>query len=300
MQHTKRILSAFLLLLSIGVSGFAQEVGQKQEGESAEGESAPQKITDLFDVKPGPLKGNMESLAEIEVPVGYVFADKTVTGQLMEMMQNPLSNTEIGLVAPESMDWFVVFEFDETGYIKDDEKDSLDADAMLASIQEATAASNSERLSRGWPTMIITGWVQEPFYDETTNNLAWAISATSEGSEIVNYNTRILGRSGVTRVTLVADPALLPTIMPEYKALMDTFDYTSGNRYAEYREGDKIAEYGLSALVVGGAAAVAAKSGLFKYLGKGAVLIFAAIAAVIAKIVSFFKGKKQDDTEPGA
>ena len=41
----------------------------------------------------------------------------------------------MGFVAPAGEDWFAVFEFDDVGYVKDDEKDSLDANALLDSIK---------------------------------------------------------------------------------------------------------------------------------------------------------------------
>ena len=39
----------------------------------------------------------------------------------------------------------MVFEYDDSGYVKDDDKDELDADAMLASIREGTEQANVER-----------------------------------------------------------------------------------------------------------------------------------------------------------
>ena len=41
--------------------------------------------------------------------------------------------------------WFVVFDFSDMGYVKDDDKDELDAKAILASIKEGTEASNKVR-----------------------------------------------------------------------------------------------------------------------------------------------------------
>jgi uncharacterized membrane-anchored protein len=47
----------------------------------------------------------------------------------------------------------IIFRFEEEGYIKDDEKNSLDADAILASIKRGNEAANREKEKRGWPTM---------------------------------------------------------------------------------------------------------------------------------------------------
>ena len=56
--------------------------------------------------------------------------------------------------------------FDDIGYVKDDEKSALDADAILASIRDGTEDVNKERAKRGWPAIKVVGWDQRPHYDE--------------------------------------------------------------------------------------------------------------------------------------
>lgn len=61
--------------------------------------------------------------------------------------------------------------------------------------------------------------------------------------------------------------------MPE---IMSMVNFTAGNRYSDYQEGnDKVAEYGLAVLILGG---VAAKAGLLK----GLLAVLAASWKVIA------------------
>jgi uncharacterized membrane-anchored protein len=78
---------------------------------------------------------------------------------------------------------------------------------------------------------------------------------------------------------LVADPETLDASVQEFKQVLATFNYDQGHRYAEFMPGDKVAAYGLAALVTGGAAAAVAKSGaakgLFKLIGMGALAVFA-------------------------
>jgi len=234
----------------------------------------------------GPSVGQLGTTAEIQVPAGYVFAGAADTRTIMEAYHNPTTGREVGYVSPSGENWFAVFEFDAVGYVKDDEKSSLDADAMLESIRAGTEASNKERQRRGWPTMTVLGWEQQPRYDETTHNLEWAIKAQSEGLPIVNYNTRLLGRSGVMEVTLVTDPATLAETLPKFKTMLDGFGYTQGHKYAEFRAGDKVAEYGLTGLIVGGGTAVLVKSGAFKWLWKVLVAVGIAVAAFVKNLFS--------------
>src|SRR6185295_5283712 len=154
----------------------------------------------------GPSVGDLGGNAQVKVPDGFVFVGAADTKTIMEANHNPLTGRELGFVAPAGEDWFAVFEFDDVGYVKDDDKDSLDANALLDSIKAGTEAGNKERMRRGWATMTIIGWEQPPHYNEITHNLEWAVKATSEGFPIVNHNTRMLGRGGVMEVTLVTDP----------------------------------------------------------------------------------------------
>jgi uncharacterized membrane-anchored protein len=267
---TASLLASVLLLATIATAADSPSKDAAQESPIAR-----------IKWQKGPSNGALGNLAQIKIPENYIFAGGEDTKVLMEAMQNPVSGRELGFLAPEKARWFIVFEYDDTGYIRDDEKGSLDAAAMLTSIKAANEEGNKERAKRGWPKFEITGWQQPPHYDEKTHNLEWAIQGQSEGKPVVNFNTRILGRGGVMRVTLVAGPEELTATLPQYKAALADFSYNSGHKYAEYRQGDKLATYGLSALVVGGATAAAVKSGAFKWLWKvGGLAVLAALGFV--------------------
>ena|SRR5690349_4151522 len=230
--------------------------------------------------------GDLGDIARVKVPQGYRFAGAGDTRLIMEANQNPTNGKELGFVAPELENWFAVFEFDEVGYVKDDEKDSLDANALLESIKAGTEKGNKERARRGWATMSILGWEQPPHYNEITHNLEWAVKATSEGLLVVNHNTRMLGRGGVMEVTLVTDPNTLAETLPKFKTMLQGFEFKQGHRYAEFRSGDKVAAYGLTGLIVGGTTAALVKTGAFKWIWKVLVAAFLAVSAFVKKLFS--------------
>ena len=251
------------------------------------------------DWQKGPLKAKLGSLAKIDVPEGYLFADGEGARIFLQLMQNIPSGNELGLLTPADSNWFVIFEFSDVGYVKDDEKASLDANAMLKSIQEATEASNEERKNRGWGTMTVVGWIQQPHYDDSTHNLEWALQAKDEKGElVVNHKTRYLGRRGYMSTVLVVDDKDLIATLPAFRKAMTAFSYAPDNDYRSFVRGDKVAEYGLSALIVGGAAAVAAKTGFFKLIGKFLLvfwkLVLAGIAGIGALLKKLFTKDPQD------
>lgn len=236
----------------------------------------------------GPMTAKLGDIAEINLPQGYVFAGGADARKFLEFTHNPSSGSELGIIAPQSdqESWFVLFEFNDLGYVKDDEKESLDAAKILANIQKDTEEANAERQKRGWKVFHVNGWYTQPFYDSETNNLTWAVNGSEDNgaNPSVNYSVRILGRRGTMNVDLVLDPNDMTGTEPKFKALMSGFRFTGGNRYADFVKGDKTASYGLTALIAGGATAVAIKTGLFAKLWKLLVVFILAIVGAIKKL----------------
>jgi uncharacterized membrane-anchored protein len=254
----------------------------------------------------GPTIAHLGDVADIQIPKGYAFADPAGAKRFMELNENPVSGHELGVIVPISIDkektdksnsdeWFLLFEFDEMGYVRDDEKASIDAGKILSSLKENTEHANEYRKQHGWSAYHITGWETSPFYDNETHNLTWATLGHSDDPKSgtsVNYSTRILGRRGTMNVDLVLDASALATAVPRSKDLLAGFKFAPGSRYADFVQGDKVATYGLTALIAGGAAAAAVKTGFFaKIIGALAALwklIAVAVAGAFAAIKRFF------------
>lgn len=232
--------------------------------------------------------------ATVEVPAGMLFLDRASVPRFMEMLHNPTDGQERGVVLGQTAsgeNWFVVFSFNQTGYVKDDEKDSLDAEAILASIREGTEASNEERRKRGWSELAVKGWQRQPFYDRSTNNLTWAILGGTTDGDVVNHSVRLLGRRGVMNADLVTGAESVAAAMPAFDEVVTGFDYKPGERYREFTRGDRVAEIGLTALVAGGAGVALAKSGFLKSFGKAIVLGVVALLAGAKKMLSALFGR---------
>ena len=242
----------------------------------------------------GPRHVELFSNSALEIPAGYMFLDPADTAKLQALTHNLGGGTQYFL-APEDLHWSAYFRFSDDGYVKDDEQ--IDAAALLKSIRDNSEEGNKIRREKGWDELTVTGWQTPPHYDAQTKHLEWAIAGrdVKSGEDIVNFNTRLLGRGGVMSVVLLAEPTALPTSIAELKTALTGFDYVAGQRYAEYKPGDKIAKYGLAALITGGAAAIAVKTGFWKValgaLAAGWKLIVAAVVALFAGIRNFFKRK---------
>lgn len=243
----------------------------------------------------GPIEGKMADVSTINLPEGYYFLGPEDTKRITEAMGNISTGREIGMINCPSNNLTAFFEFDPIGYVKDDEKDELDPVTMLQTHKEGQEHANEVLRQRGLPELEVVGWIKEPFYNEETQNLEWCLSVKKKGTEEIfaNHNVRILGRHGVTEIVVPADINELNSIIPELAKILEGYEYQEGNRYAEFKKGDKIAKYGLTALVAGGAAAVALKSGLLKPILKWLGIAAVAMAGFLRKL--FRRNKSNDE-----
>lgn len=260
----------------------------------------------------GPATAYLGPVAEVRVPASCRVTDAEGSKQFMEATQNTADDSEVGILLCSNprrdATWFVVFSFRKTGLIKDDEKATLDQAAILKTLQRGTDAGNQERRRRGWQELEIVGWQRPPYYDAVTHNLTWSTLLRVKGasSQSVNHSVRLLGRSGVMHADLVGDPADLASAVTVFDSILTTYEFVSGERYSEWREGDKVAAFGLTALVAGGAGVAAAKLGLFGKLWKFLLamilafkkLIVVAALAVVAILGKVFGTKEQEQASP--
>jgi uncharacterized membrane-anchored protein len=244
-----------------------------------------------LDWKLGPTQGDIAGTANIVVPKGSVFLGSTGSRRFLELQGN-LGTENSFTFAPSDLAWFSVFNFDSTGYVSDDEK--IDPDALLDILKKGNVTGNEERKKRGLETLILEDWYVTPHYDVQTKRLEWGTKLRHSSGEVtVNYTIRLLGRTGVMSAILVSDPTSLDKDIRSFKTALAGFDFSAGQKYAEYRNGDKVAEYGLAALIVGGAAAAAAKSGAFQFLGKFVGIgVIGGLAAAWAAIRGLFSRKR--------
>lgn len=240
----------------------------------------------------GSAEGRIADKASIQIPQGYVFLDAQNTKRFLEIAGNPPRDGHY-MIAPDTLSWFAVFSFNPVGYVKDDDK--INPDELLKSLQDSDAHANEERKRLGLEALYTDGWHVAPHYDTTTKRLEWGVRIrTDRGEQVVNYTSRLLGRTGVMNAVLVSDPRSLSADTAQFKTTLAGFNFVAGEKYAEFKAGDKVAEYGLAALVVGGAAAAAAKTGLLKSLGKFLWVIIAGAFYGVWAVIKRIFGRKTD------
>lgn len=220
-------------------------------------------------VQMGPRDVPLGDQGVLKLPEGYGFIPKDEAQAMMEAQGNRGGKGLFGLVVSPDLAGFVAVEFTSAGYVKDEDARDWNADELLKNLKEGTEASNAERRRQGMTEFKVVGWVEVPSYDPATHRLVWSVSARPKnaqaGGEGVNYNTYMLGREGYFSMNLVTSMDRVELEKPAARELLAALSFNEGKRYTDFNAAtDRMAEYGLAALVGGMAAK---KLGLLATLG---------------------------------
>ena len=246
--------------------------------------------------------------AHLHLGDGFRYLAKADTRKVLEQLwNNPPDDDVLGMIVPASTPlydahaWAVVITRTDEGHVSDEDAAKTDYTQMLKDMQEATTDGNADRKKAGYSEMSLVGWAEPPRYDATEKKLYWAreLSFSDADQHTLNYDIRVLGRTGYLSLNAVAGMNDIATVRAGMQQLLPMVAFDPGQRYADFNPGtDRLAAYGVAALVAGG---IAAKAGLFAKLGvillaakKFIILGIAAIAGLFRKL---FGGK--DKNKPG-
>lgn len=248
-------------------------------------------------------------IAQVNVPESWLYLPPADAEQLLTLWGNPpgSGSDTLGMLVqansgPSDPDgWAVIITYDNSGHVTDEDAGEIDYAELLAQMQQESKEGNEFRRQEGYPTVELVGWAEEPRYDAAEKKFYWAKELKFEGNEAntLNYNVRVLGREGVLELNAVAGIEQLPAIRAGIPEVIAMASFVEGQRYADFNEStDKLAGYGLAALVAGG---VAAKTGLWAKLvalliaGKKLLIpLVIGIGLFIPSLYRRFTRRKQD------
>lgn len=247
------------------------------------------------------LLGN--NLATLKVPDDFYFLDagdaETV---LVELWGNIPDQGVLGMLFPAKyspMDfdsWAVTIDYTEDGFVSDDDAAEIDYDGLLRDMQKDTRRWNEERTDAGYEAVELLGWAEPPHYDAASKKLYWAkeLRFGDMADTTLNYEIRALGRRGILSMTFIAATNQLDEINDHRELVLAMAEFNEGNRYTDFDPSmDKVAAYGLGALVAG---KIAAKTGLIAglliFLKKFGIFIVLGIAAFFRKLKGHFSSEK--------
>ncbi len=245
-------------------------------------------------------------LASLSLPAGYRFLDGTQAEKVItELWGNPSPrNKPLGLILPPDNDlisedsWAVIVTYTDEGHVEDGDANSINYDEMLKDMQKASAEENAERTKQGFGAVEIIGWAERPRYEAASHKLYWAknLKFVEGETNTLNYDVRALGRTGVLSMNAVASMKDLAKVQANMKDVIGFVEFNKGKRYEDFDSSvDKVAAYGLGALIAGTAAA---KVGLFKGLLVALLaakkLVIVGLVALGALLKKLFSGKSEE------
>jgi uncharacterized membrane-anchored protein len=243
-------------------------------------------------------------IGKIVIPQGFKYLEPIQAERvLVDLWGNPKSaGLTQGLILPEKQGVFYengyVFniQYDEIGYVKDDDADDIDYNDLLKEMQTETEEANKERQKNGYEPISIIGWAVEPFYDKNRKILHWAKEVKFGNQEIntLNYNIRVLGRKGVLVINAISTMSDLALVKKDLNKVLDIVQFSDGNQYKNFDPGiDKVAVWTIGGLVAG---KLLAKVGFFVILLKFWKLIAIAVIGLIAPIWKKIRQKKENSS----
>lgn len=295
-----KYIGIFLVLFALLASQQATSDEQQLTPEQQQYIAHAKKILSSLDRKQGTIK-LPNGAASLDVPDNFYYLDPNDAETiLVEAWGNPPGaglNTQGMLFPSESTPfdqgaWGVMIEYEEDGYVSDEDADDIDYDELLAQMKEGAEEASKERVQQGYEPIELIGWAAKPFYDQASHKLHWAkeVKFGDQAIHTLNYNIRVLGRKGVLVLNFIADMNQKDLIDSQIDTVLALADFDQGSRYADFNPSiDKVATYGIGALVAG---KVIAKTGILVaalvFLKKFGLLILVAIGGLLSK---FFKRK---------
>lgn len=239
--------------------------------------------------------------AHVSLQPGYGYLDAADAQRVLtQLWQNPPDKDVLGMILPssdphvllENDAWAVVVTYVDDGYVSDADAAKLDYARILADMQDATRDANPERIKQGYPAVEVVGWAEPPHYDGDSHKIYWARDLTFDDrrnpkAHSLNYDIRVLGRQGYLSLNAVAPIDQLEQVRADMPRVLAMTEFDDGQRYGDYdARTDKLAAYGIGALVAGG---VAAKAGLFAKLGVMLLALKKFVIVGIAAVAGLFK-----------
>jgi uncharacterized membrane-anchored protein len=276
-----------------------EPVASEEEASEAEGPALPELTYQTGTI----LLPN--KVATLNLNDNYRYLDPTQTETLLVAWGNPPGSETLGSVVPAALSpfddggWAVIVTYLDEGHVDDADAKEIDYDDLLKDMQEDTREGSKERVEAGYGSVDLVGWAQPPHYDALARKLHWAQELKFGESETntLNYEVRVLGREGVLSLNAVAGMPQVEMVARDMQGLLTMAAFNEGHRYEEFnKDTDKMAAYGIGALVAGG---LAAKAGLFAKLGAlliaGKKFIIIGVVALGGFLVRIFRGRKQAD-----
>lgn len=303
MKKDKNIIALFLCLAIMVLCSFTNVTEAELKSQGVTNEQMDYLRQDVVRGKTGVIT-LPECHATLDVPKGFVFLDHDQSKKLLiDYWGNPnshVSSNVLGALVPETAEAFYqvsvayIISYDNCGYVKDDDANSIDYNELLKRMQEDCDRENDSlpKEQRMW----LTGWAVPPCYVTNNHTLIWAKTFKSENGVIVNYDMRVLAKDGLVSINAVISPEDVEEVKELQTSIVGSISFDEGFKYSDFDESrDRVSDWTIGGLIAGG---VLAKTGVLAKIGvfllKMWKIILLGIVGIGAAITKFFRKNKEE------
>lgn len=299
----RRILTGLLIAASLATQAAPVDTLALQPKEEAQIYKSFNRQLDSIDKKLEFKSGQIllaNGKIRMTVPEDFLFIEGEQARYILEDLWGNYSDGEVcGMLVKKGFkvtrlinDFSFVISYADLGYVQDKKDIELNHDELLATLRQNMEISNERRIANGVNTMQVEKWALVPYFDNYKKAVYWANSIKVNGTdeEILNYNLRLLGRSGVIKINAVATMDQFPAIKQILPQIISQVRFPEGQQYADYVAAtDKTSSISIRELIAGQSAVQSHSSGWqsWKLLG-----ILAIIGVLSFSAFSNFKTKR--------
>jgi len=180
-----------------------------------------------------------EAKAHLHLGDGFRFLPKPDARKVLEQLWgNPPDDHIIGLIVPtdpsllSDKSWATLVTYVDDGHVSDEDAAKTDYDKLLKDMKQATLDDNDERKKAGYDAIDLVGWAAPPRYDPQGKKLYWAreLAIASNSGHTLNYDIRVLGRTGYLSLNAIARMQDLPDVQGGMQRILPMVDFDAGQR----------------------------------------------------------------------
>jgi|GEM_PF-3842818 len=214
----------------------------------------------------GPATLDIDGVATITIPAGYIMAKGDNVRLLLQRRHAPFHEADRAIVARESFartyGGYMLIRYNKIGYVKEDGGE-IDKDKLLRDKIRRQELANRRRKSLGYRTGVITGWAIEPYYNEKKGvveyglNIAWYDPDGRLKNNSTNFHSALLGREGVLTIQIVEHSDTFDKYLRQYAEIIESIAFYPALSYASVEtkplKEEEVSQYSIVDIIQGDA-----------------------------------------------
>lgn len=159
------------------------------------------------------------------------------------------AQTAVGVAVDVDDETIISIGYDNSGYIEQTRLENLQPAVLFDIMKQVMESRNTERRRNGRPTVELVGYAIEPSYDAQRNAAYWAVRRReSDGTEDIHALAVKLARGGFAVISWIG-PHEHFAGRRTMETTLAALRFNDGARYADFRDGDPVAQHDLEDLV---------------------------------------------------